>query len=170
MHETQSSIQQLSFILPIPLYKLLFIISPLVLLVYHHYTKSSEVIKNSIKIYKFVFHQQKINSCHIKSSLKISQLIIFKQKTDSCEIKSFRVLNYLKNCKAAHKNNPRTPSLCQNKKAVSAKAVYFKSLYSRTFAETVKNVCATEFCIFGLVYVPNSSLKQALQAKISSLQ
>ena len=38
------------------------------------------------------------------------------------------VLNYLKSLKAVHKNNPWTHSLHQNKKAVLATAVYFKSL------------------------------------------
>ena len=48
------------------------------------------------------------------------------------------VLNYLKSLKAVHKNNPWTHSLHQNKKAVLATAVYFKSLYSCMVAETVK--------------------------------
>ena len=52
-------------------------------------------------------------------------------------MKSLFVLNYLKIFKVVHKNNPRTHSPQQNKKAMLTTAVYIHiSLYSHKVAET----------------------------------
>ena len=50
----------------------------------------------------------------------------FKKKTVSCEKVCLRFISYLKTFKAVHRNNPRTHSPQQNKKAVLRTAAYFK--------------------------------------------
>ena len=63
------------------------------------------------------------------------------------------VLNYLKIFKAVPKNNPRTHSPKQNKKAVLTTAAYFK--VSKSLGcfhyKTEKVNTTTEFCTFELV-------------------
>ena len=90
------------------------------LFVYNLHDCTFRLLTIQSKFMNLCFITKRLIHVTYKVQSRFGNLKLFMEKIDSCEIKGlFMFLNYFKNIKAVHKNNPRTQSPQQYKRSHS---------------------------------------------------